>query len=192
MRVTGRRSRTTPSACAAASLNSTTTLLAAPARANRGGGARTLVRSARYQRPLPAGGDGGGPMLDTGFPRADAENDFLRARRRQFLGALAHRLRGGRGDGNRLVPLDDVVRPLCWRGQRQLGLQEIRLDTIVGTAGPRRDFDRRFRPTCARVRCRRKRLAPGPQRGEATAAAISSSWPTATTGSRSRLRPVST
>src|SRR5215813_9576434 len=92
-------------------------------------------------------------MLDTGFPRADVENDFLRARRRQFLATLAHRLRG-RGEGNWLVPLDDVVGPLGWRGQRQLGLQTIRLDTIVGTAGPRRDFDRRFRPTSARVRYR--------------------------------------
>jgi hypothetical protein len=78
-------------------------------------------------------------MLDTGFPRADVENDFLRARRRQFLATLANRLRGRRGDGNRLVPLDEVADPLDWRGQRQLGLQTIRLDTIVGTAGTRRD-----------------------------------------------------
>jgi hypothetical protein len=28
-------------------------------------------------------------MLDIGFPRADVENDFLRARRRQFLATLA-------------------------------------------------------------------------------------------------------
>ena len=106
-------------------------------------------------------------MLDTGFPRADAENDFLRARRRQFLAALAHRLRGGRGDGNRLVRLDDVVGPLGWRGQRQLGLQTIRLETIVGTASARRDFDRRFRPTSARVRARWERLALALRRGEA-------------------------
>src|SRR5215831_9469559 len=105
-------------------------------------------------------------MLDTGFPRADVENDFLRARRRQFLTTLAHRLRG-RGEGNWLVPLDDVVGPLGWRGQRQLGLQTIRLDTIVGTAGPRRDFDRRFRPTSARVRYRWERLALAQRRGEA-------------------------
>src|ERR1051325_4638768 len=84
--------------------------------------------------------------LDTGFPRADVENDFLRARRRQFLASLAHWLGGRRGDGNQLIVLDDVVGPLGWRGQRQLGLQTIPLDTIVGTAGPRRDFDRRFRP----------------------------------------------
>ncbi len=106
-------------------------------------------------------------MLDTGFPQADVENDFLRARRRQFLATLTHRLRGRRGDGNRLMVLDDVVGPLGWRGQRQLGLQTIRLDTIVGTAGPRRDFDRRFRPTSTRVRSRWERLALAQRRGEA-------------------------
>ena len=106
-------------------------------------------------------------MLDTGFPRVDAENDFLRARRRQFLAMLAHRVRGGRGDGNRLVSLDDVVGSLGWRGQRQLGLQTIRLDTIVGTAGSRRDFDRRFRPTSARVRSRWEGLALAIRRGAA-------------------------
>ena len=52
-----------------------------------------------------------------------------------------------------------------WRGQRQLGLQTIRLDAIVGTAGSRRDFDRRFRPTSARVRSRWERLALAQRRG---------------------------
>ena len=105
--------------------------------------------------------------LDTGFPRADVENDFLRARRRQFLATLAHRLRGKPGDGNRLMVLDDVVAPLGRRGQQQLGLQTIPLGTIVGTAGPRRDFDRRFRPTSTRVRDRWERLALAQRRGEA-------------------------
>ncbi len=106
-------------------------------------------------------------MMDTGFPRADVENDFLRARRRQFLAMLAHRVRGGRGDGNRLLPLDEVVGQLGWRGQRQLGLQTVRLDTIVGTAGARRDFDRRFRPTSTRVRSRWEQLALAQRRGAA-------------------------
>jgi hypothetical protein len=106
-------------------------------------------------------------MLDTGFPRADVENDFLRARRRQFLAMMAHRLRSRRGDGDRLMVLDDVVGPLGWRGQRQLGLQTIQLDTIIGTAGSRRDFDRRFRPTSARVRDRWERLALAQRRGAA-------------------------
>jgi hypothetical protein len=106
-------------------------------------------------------------MPDTGFPRADVENDFLRARQRQFLAMLARRLRGGRGGDNRLVQLDDVVGSLGWRGQRQLGLQTICLNTIVGTAGSRRDFDRRFRPTSTRVRYRWERLALAQRRGEA-------------------------
>jgi hypothetical protein len=106
-------------------------------------------------------------MPDTGFPRADVENDFLRARRRQFLATLAHLLRGRRGESTRLVPLDDVVGKLGWRGQRPLGLQMIRLDSIVGTVGSRRDFDRRFRPTSTRVRFRWERLALAQRRGEA-------------------------
>ena len=106
-------------------------------------------------------------MLDTGFPRADVENDFLRARRGHFLTALAHRLRRGRGDGDRLLRLDDVVSAPCWRGQRQLGLQTVQLETIVGTAGSRRDFDRRFRPTSARVRFRWEGLALAIRRGAA-------------------------
>jgi hypothetical protein len=105
-------------------------------------------------------------MLDTGFPRADAENDFLRARRRQSLSALAGRLRGGRGDRDRILPLGEAVGPLGWRGERRLGLQTIALDTIIGSAGPRRDFDRRFRPTSNRVRPRWERLALARRRGE--------------------------
>ena len=106
-------------------------------------------------------------MLDTGFPRADAENDFLRARRHQFLAALTYRLRGRPADSGRLMPFDEIVGSLGWRGQRQLGLQTIRLDTIVGTAGARRDFDRCFRPASGRVRCRWERLALAQRRGEA-------------------------
>ena len=106
-------------------------------------------------------------MADTGFPRADAENDFLRARRRQFRATLAQRLLGRPAGGGRLVAMDEIVGPLGWRGQRQLGLQTIRLDTIAGTSGPRRDFDRCFRPTSSQVRSRWERLALAQRRGEA-------------------------
>ena len=106
-------------------------------------------------------------MLDTGFPRADVENDFLRARRRQFLTTLVQHVRRGHSEGNRLVRLDDVVSGLCWRGQRQLGLQTVPVDTIVGTTGSRRDFDRGFRPTSARVRSRWEPLALAIRRGAA-------------------------
>jgi hypothetical protein len=104
---------------------------------------------------------------DTGFPRADVENDFLRARRRQSLARLAHWLRREPDDVNLILPLDEVVAALGMRGERQLGLQTIRLDTIVGTVDSTRDFDRKFRPTTARVRERWERLALAQRRGEA-------------------------
>jgi hypothetical protein len=103
---------------------------------------------------------------DTGFPRADVENDFLRARRRQVLSRLALRLRRAPDDVNVILPFDEVVAALGMRGERRLGLQTIRLDTIVGTVDSSRDFDRRFRPTSGRVRERWERLALAQRRGE--------------------------
>jgi hypothetical protein len=106
-------------------------------------------------------------VLDTGFPRADAENDFLRARRRQILTMLTHRLLRQHSGSDRLLRLDEVTGALGRRGQRQLGLQTIRLDTIVGTVDSGRDFDRRFRPTSGRMRERWEQLALAQRRGAA-------------------------
>src|SRR5260221_1898224 len=103
---------------------------------------------------------------DTGFPRADVENDFQRARRRQILARLAHRLRREPDDVNLILPFDDVVSALGRRGERDLGLLTIKLDTVVGTVDSRRDFDRHFRPTSGRVRERWERLALAQRRGE--------------------------
>ena len=103
---------------------------------------------------------------DTGFPNADAENDFLRARRRQMLARLAHWLRREPDDVNLILPFDEVVAALGMRGERRLGLQTIQLDTIVGTLDSTRDFDRRFRPTSGRVRERWQRLDLAQRRGE--------------------------
>jgi hypothetical protein len=105
-------------------------------------------------------------MLDTGFPRADVENDFLRARRQHVLAGLTGRLRGRPRDSDRILPLDEVTGALGIRGERRLGLQTICLDSIVGTVDSRRDFDRRFRPTSNRVRPRWERLALAQRRGE--------------------------
>ncbi len=104
---------------------------------------------------------------DTGFPRADVENDFLRARRRQVLARLAQRLRLQPDDVNLILPFDEVIAALGMRGERHLGLQTIKLDRVVGTVDSRRDFDRRFRPTSGRVRERWERLALAQRRGEA-------------------------
>jgi hypothetical protein len=106
-------------------------------------------------------------MLDTGFPRADAENDFLRARRHQILATLTHRLRHQPHDSNRLLVLDEMVGAFGWRSQRYLGPQTIPLDSVVGTVDSRRDFDRHFRPTSNRVRERWEQLALAQRRGAA-------------------------
>ncbi|MGZ4618418.1 MAG: chromosome partitioning protein ParB [Frankiaceae bacterium] len=104
---------------------------------------------------------------ETGFPRADVENDFLRVRRRQTLARLAHRLRREPPDDvNLILPFDEVVAALGRKGERSLGLRAIKLDTVVGTVDSRRDFDRRFRPTSSRVRERWERLALAQRLGE--------------------------
>ena len=103
---------------------------------------------------------------ETGFPRADVEDDFLRARRRQVLARLAHRLRREPDDVNLILPFDEVVAALGMKGERSLGLRTVRLDSVVGTVDSQRDFDRRFRPTSNRVRERWERLALAQRRGE--------------------------
>jgi hypothetical protein len=105
-------------------------------------------------------------LTDTGFPRADAENDFLRARRREVAGRVGYWLRRDL-DRRQLLSLDRVVSALGRRGERRLGLQTIRLDTIVGTLDARRDFDRRFRPASNRLRSRWVHLALAARQGGA-------------------------
>ncbi len=104
---------------------------------------------------------------DTGFPQADAEYDFQRARRRQVLARIAQRLRREPDDVNLILPFDDVVAALGRAGERSLGLKTIRLESIVGTVDSTRNFDRRFRPTSNLVRERWERLALAQRRGEA-------------------------
>jgi hypothetical protein len=103
---------------------------------------------------------------ETGFPRADVEDDFMRARRQQVLSRLASRLRRGPDDVSLILPYSEVIAAVGFRGERQLGLRTIRLEAIVGSAESRRDFDRRFRPTSGRVRERWERLALAQRRGE--------------------------
>ncbi|MEQ6903255.1 chromosome partitioning protein ParB [Nocardioides sp. YIM 152588] len=98
-------------------------------------------------------------MRDSGFPRADAESDFLRARRQASLSALAHRLRGDADDSGETLSFSEVVEALGRRGARHVGLREIPLDAIVGSVDKVRDFDRRFRPTSNRSRERWERMA---------------------------------
>ena len=103
---------------------------------------------------------------DTGLPRADAQSDFSRARRRRALARLSAGLRRV-DDVNHILPFEEVARALGRVGERRLGLQLIPLDSIVGTVDRSREFDREFRPTSPRVRERWQRINLAQRKGEA-------------------------
>ena len=104
---------------------------------------------------------------DTGSPRADAQSDFARARRRRALALLSARLRGEPDDVAMILPFEEVVEALGRTGERALGLGTIDVDAIVGTVDRTREFDRDFRPTTPRLRERWERIAAAQRRGEA-------------------------
>lgn len=106
-------------------------------------------------------------VRDTGFPHADAENDFLRMRRSQVMSRLSRWLRREPDDVNIMLPFDEVVAAVGRMGEQRLGLKVITLDSIVGSVDKTRDFDSSFRPTSGRVRERWERLALAQRRGEA-------------------------
>jgi hypothetical protein len=103
---------------------------------------------------------------DTGFPSADAENDFSRQRRRAELARLSAWLTRQPADVNTVLPFDEVVAALGKTGETFLGLTVVDVSTIVGSVDRTRDFDRYFRPTSARIRERWQRLAAAQRRGE--------------------------
>ena len=104
--------------------------------------------------------------MDTGFTSQDAESDFNRSRRRAALSSLSRRLRGQAGDVSTLLPLEEVIEALGRTGDRRLGLQTIRLDSIVGSVDRSDEFDRDFRPRTARVRARWQRVNEAQRRGK--------------------------
>jgi len=107
------------------------------------------------------------PSLPTGFPANDAQDDFSRARRRQAIRRLGRRFERGGADLDVILPFDEVVAELGRTGERDLGLQLVELDSIVGTVdrGGQGNFDRRFAPTSSRVRVRWERIAEQMRRG---------------------------
>ena len=70
---------------------------------------------------------------DTGFPHTDAQFDFSRMRRRRALGRLAERLRGQPADVSVILPYEEVIEALGYRGERYAGLETIAVDSVVGT-----------------------------------------------------------
>ncbi len=72
-----------------------------------------------------------------------AYEDFNRAFRRSFWRKLKALMTG---ESNELLPYDRVREDLPFRGQRDIGLQTVPVDRIVGSVGRYRDFDRAFLP----------------------------------------------
>ncbi len=69
--------------------------------------------------------------------------DYSRARGAAFVNAIRSLLRK---ESIELLPLSEVRSRLYIRGQRDLGLQEVPLDSIIGSEGRYTDFDRFFLP----------------------------------------------
>lgn len=105
------------------------------------------------------------PPRETGFATADAQDDFLRARRRQAVASLGRRL-ARTGDVEAMLPFDEVIAELGRLAEVDRGLHVVPLDAIVGTVGRGTEFDRDFRPTTAKVRGRWERIAQMMRRGE--------------------------
>ena len=102
---------------------------------------------------------------DTGFPTQDAQDDFLRVRRRRVFAQLTALLRLEPGDVDVMLSFDEVVDALGRVGERDLGVTSIRIETIVGTVDRGKEFDREFRPTSSRARARFERIAEAARRG---------------------------
>jgi hypothetical protein len=65
-----------------------------------------------------------------------------------------------------MLPFDEVVAALGRRSETEVGVQKIRLDTIVGTVDRRSGaFDRAFRPVSEEVRGRWERVAAARRQG---------------------------
>ncbi len=105
-------------------------------------------------------------QFDTGSPSADARDDWNRARRRRVVSRLATRLRRAPYDVDVILPYDEVVAALGFVTQRDLGLEVITLDSIVGSVDRTRDFDRSFLPATNKPKQRFERLAEAVRRGE--------------------------
>src|SRR6185436_12361283 len=103
--------------------------------------------------------------MSTGVPREDAKAAFDRERRRRALGRIVAKLRSEPDDVSFMLPFEEVVAALGRSGQRDLGVQTIALDSIVGTVGRRAEFDREFRPATSGVRGRWEEIAYARRRG---------------------------
>ncbi|MGZ8750360.1 MAG: chromosome partitioning protein ParB [Pseudonocardia sp.] len=104
---------------------------------------------------------------DTGSPRADAEADFLRARRLQVIAAVTARLLRKESGDSKALSFQEVVDALGLVDEVSLGRRMIPVDQIVGSVDRVREFDPKFRPRTGLSRQRFERIDEAARRGEA-------------------------
>jgi len=75
------------------------------------------------------------PPRPTGLHAADAQDDFLRARRRQAMARLRARAVRRPGDFDLILPFDEVVAALGRTGERDLGIQVIPVASMPTASG---------------------------------------------------------
>jgi hypothetical protein len=107
--------------------------------------------------------------MQTGFPQADARDDFDRARRRARWARLAGWIRGRPSSQNHLLVLGEATivtgagdrRPAKNGPGRVVPGREaaVPIDCIVGSVEPAMHFDRHFWPTSQLPRTRFERIA---------------------------------
>jgi hypothetical protein len=105
-------------------------------------------------------------IRDTGSPRADAEADFLRARRLQVIAAVTARLLRKEGGDRKALSFQEVVDALGLVDEIALGIRVIPVEQIVGSVDRVREFDPKFRPRTGLSRRRFERIDEAVRRGE--------------------------
>jgi hypothetical protein len=105
-------------------------------------------------------------IRDTGSPRADAEADFLRARRLQVIAAVTARLLRKEGGDRKALSFQAVVDALGLVDEIALGIRVIPVEQIVGSVDRVREFDPKFRPRTGLSRRRFERIDEAVRRGE--------------------------
>ena len=102
------------------------------------------------------------------FYDSQAGDDFTRERRRRALARITAKLRQVPDDVDDMLPFDEVLEALGSGSRRDLGVQTIPLDSIVGTVDrTRAEFDRSFRPMSGELRDRWQRVAAARRAGVA-------------------------
>ena len=105
-------------------------------------------------------------LRDTGSPRADAEADFLRARRLQVITALASRMAFKESGDRKALSFQEVVDALGLVDEVALGVQVIPVEQVVGSVDRVREFDPKFRPRTGLSRQRFERIDEAVRRGQ--------------------------